>query len=542
MLRGRSIAAKGAAPAAPAAVERSTGGRSMAGLPATAWAAALLAAGLLGVSGCATVSHRTAQNPAVEHRGPDGSTPLQWAVYKGDVAQVRRLLRAGADPNEPNDYGATPMSLAAVTGNAPIVKLLLAAGASPESPNTDGQSALMLVARTGNLEAAKLLLRHGANVNARESWRGQTALMWAAARQKPKMMELLIAHGADINARSAIYGYVRHITAEGRAKSEDTGGLTPLIFAAREDCLACVNVLIAHHADINLADPDGFAPVTIAILNANWDVAKRLILAGCDVNEWDIYGQGPLYAAVDKGNVPGSRSSIDPPNQATEHEIIHLLLERGANPNMQLFFRPKSVGFGGFGAQRGTTPLIRAAASGDVAVVKMLLAYGADIHLFQADHETPMMAAVSPQGGLFGGGGGPGAERRAIAVLKVLYAAGAGSDVNVLALRNALERTRGGTALHYATRARYKRAIALLISYGANVNAKDLDGLTALDYAMGRGYVPFLQTKHPPERDLVTLLKSRGATVQLAKTPYWPPQGPPLGYTVYSPIIWPLGP
>ncbi len=530
MASRRTIAAESAAP-------------EVAGHSAAAWAAGLLAAGLLALAGCATLSPRTTQNPAVEHREPDGSTPLQWAVYNENAAQVKQLLREGANPNEANDYGATPMSLAAVTGNAEIIKLLLRAGASPESPNADGQTALMLAARTGNLEAAELLLRHGADVNARERWRGQTALMWAAARQKPKMMELLIKHGADVNARAAIYNYVRHITAEGRAKSEDTGGLTPLIFAARENCLECVNVLIAHHVNIDLPDPEGFAPVTFAIMNANWDVAKRLILAGCDVNQWDIYGQGPLYAAVDKANVPNGRSSIDPPNQATGHEIIRMLLDRGANPNMQLFFRPKSAGFGGFGAQRGTTPLIRAAADGDVATVKMLLAHGADVHLFQADHETPMIAAVS--GGRGGGGfGGPagGGERGAVAVLRVLYAAGAGTDVNVLAVRHALDRTRGGTALHYATRAHWKRAMALLISYGAKVNAKDLDGLTALDYAMGRGYVPFLSIKHPPEMDLVKLLKGWGANVELAKTPDWPPQGPPLGYTVYSPIIWPLGP
>ncbi len=501
-----------------------------------AGAVGVLAAGLLALSGCASLSHRAApDSAAVNRRGPDGSTPLQWAVYRGNVAEVEHLLRAGANVSAANDYGATPMMLAAVKGNVAIIKLLLEAGADPESPNADGQTALMLVARTGNVEAAKILLRHGAHVDERERWRGQTALMWASALRQPQMMELLLSHGADVNARAAIYDYERHITAEGRAKSEDTGGLTPLLYAARDNCMACVNVLIAHHVDINLPDPDGFAPVTIAILNSNWDIAKRLILAGSDVNQWDIYGQGPLYAAIDKGNAAFGRNAIDPPNQATEHEIVSLLLDRGANPNMQLFYRPKSAGFGGFGASRGTTPLIRAAADGDVAVVKMLLAHGADVHLFQADHETPMMAAVS-------GGRGGGGERNAIAVLRVLHAAGAGADVNVLALPHALMRTRGGTALQYATRAEWKRAMALLVSYGAQVNAKDMDGLTALDYAMGRGYVPFLSIKHPPQMDLVKLLKGWGATVQLAKTPDWPPQGPPLGYTVYSPIVWPLGP
>ncbi|MGH8149015.1 MAG: ankyrin repeat domain-containing protein [Steroidobacteraceae bacterium] len=513
--------------------------RRPAAWPGSAILTWLLAAGMLAAAGCASLPPRAPATSAVEHRRPDGSTPLEWAVYRGNVAAARRLLRAGANPNDTNDYGATPLSLAAVTGNAPIIKLLLKYGADANSPNADGETALMLVARTGNLEAAKLLLRHGANVNARGRFRGQTALMWASARRKPRMMELLIDHGADIGARSAVYDYERHVTAEGRAKTEDTGGLTPLMFAARENCLACVNVLIAHHVNIDQADPDGYAPVTIAILNADWDIAKRLIEAGCDVNQWDIYGQGPLYAAVDMGNVVSDgRNPTDPTSHATEHDIVRLLLDHGANPNMQLFFRPKNRLFAGAGTlvSRGTTPLIRAAASGDATVVKMLLAHGADVHLYQADHETPMIAALSG-GGPFGGGS---SESQAIAVLEVLHAAGA--DVNVLAIPHPLKRTRGGTALHFATRHHWKRAMALLIAYGADVNAKDADGLTALDYAMGRGYVPFLGKKHGPQWDLVKLLHGWGATVQLAKAPYWPPQGPPLGYAVYKPVIWPLGP
>ncbi len=502
---------------------------------AAAGAAVVLAAGLLAGSGCASLSHGVAESSAaVNHRGPDGSTPLQWAVYRDDVAEVKRLLRAGASVSEANDYGATPMMLAAVTGNTAIIKLLLEAGADPESPNAEGQTALMLVARTGNVAAAKLLLRRGAHVDARERWRGQTALMWASARRHPQMMELLLAHGADINARSAIYDYERHLTAEGRPKTEDIGGLTPLLYAARENCLACVNVLIAHHVNIDLPDPDGYAPVTIAIMNANWDVAKRLILAGCDVNQWDIYGQGPLFAAIDMGSVASDgRDSIDPPNQATEHEIIQLLLERGADPNMQLFFRPKHR-FGssplGTLVSRGTTPLIRAAANDDAVAVKMLLAHGADVHLDQADHQTPMMAALSPQ--LAGT-----SEAQAIAVLKVLHAAGA--DVNVMALPVYLHRTRGGTALHYATRLGWKKAMALLVSYGADVNAKDPDGLTALDYAMARGYLPFKEKRHRPRRDLAKLLRGWGATVELARTPDWPPVGAPFWRLA---IIWPLGP
>ena len=86
------------------------------------------------------------------------------------------------------------------------------------------------------MEAAQLLLKHGAKVDAREQWGGQTALMWASARRHPEMMQLLISKGADVNARSIDRDYQRHVTAEGRPKSLDSGGFTPLLYAARENC------------------------------------------------------------------------------------------------------------------------------------------------------------------------------------------------------------------------------------------------------------------------------------------------------------------
>ena len=77
--------------------------------------------------------------PTSTQRNADGSTPLQWAVYDGDVAEVRRLLDAGADVSLANDYGATPMSLAAEVADTEILKLLLEAGADADSPNADGR-------------------------------------------------------------------------------------------------------------------------------------------------------------------------------------------------------------------------------------------------------------------------------------------------------------------------------------------------------------------------------------------------------------------
>src|SRR5262249_14950921 len=124
----------------------------------------------------------------VNGRGVDGSTPLQHAVYEGNISEVKRLIKGGANVSLASNYGATPMGLAAEVGNAEIIKLLLEAGANADSPNQDGQTALMAVARTGSVEAAELLVKHGATVNAKEKWGGQTALMWASARRHPEMM------------------------------------------------------------------------------------------------------------------------------------------------------------------------------------------------------------------------------------------------------------------------------------------------------------------------------------------------------------------
>ncbi len=468
---------------------------------------------------------RGAEDADVNARKPDGSTPLQWAVYDNDVAEVRRLIGAGADVSLANNYGATPMSLAAEVANTEILKLLLDAGADAESPNADGMTALMAVARTGNVDAASLLIEHGARVDAREGFGGQTALMWASARRHPEMIDLLISRGAAVEARSAVRDYQRHIQAEGRPKSLDTGGFTPLLYAARENCSACVKALLANGANIDLPDPDGVSPLHVAIMNANWDLAKEFIEAGADVDQWDLYGMAPLFTAVgSRSRTDGGRASIDPPNETSGLEIVRLLLERGANPNMQLFFRPANVR--GATNTRGSTPLIRAANNNDLEVVQLLLEHGADATIYMADRQTPIHAVLAGRAG----------EKDALELIRVLHEAG--TDVSSVALVVHMEEVRGGSALHYAVRKRYKDVIRLLASYGIDMNLKDQDGLTALDYTQSRGFMPFMAIQTSRYDEEAALLRELGATVMMARAPDWPVLGPPQGLW---PDIWPIG-
>jgi ankyrin repeat protein len=162
-------------------------------------------------------------------------------------------------------------------------------------------------------------------------------------------------------------------------------------------------------------------------------------------------------------------------------------------------------------------------------VVKLLLANGANPRLATADARGPIIMAVS--------GRGRGADR--VALLKLLAAAGA--DVNLVAKRHFLARTRGGSALHYVVRSGGNaQLMQALLELGQNIDAKDEDGLTALDYAMGRGFVPFLATAQPPDKDLSARLRALGAKVELTSTPEWPPQGPPIATAVYDSVLWPV--
>jgi len=451
----------------------------------------------------------------VNERGPDGSTPLQWAVYDQDVEKVRALIRAGADVNAANNYGANAMQLAAEAAHREILELLLDAGADVDSPNPEGQTALMLLARTGDVEAAKMLVKRGATIDAREGWGQQTALMWASARRHPAMMALLIDEGADINAVSAIRDYNSHVTAEGRAKRLDSGGLTPLMFAVRENCLSCVDLLVDNDVDLNQVDPDGVSPLLLAIINTNWDIAKRLIEAGADINQWDMFGQGPLLAAVGSRNNAGLK--VDGILNMTDGlTIVRMLLEGGANPNMQLFYRPAKTRGGPL--SRGTTPLIRAASSADIEVMKLLLEYGAKADQPQADLQTPVSA-------LAGSRGNRGEVAEGLRIL-----AEAGADLNVMAVPHHLQRARGGTPLHYAVRANNRQAVEALIELGADIDGKDIDGLTALDYAESRGAITFGALRQPPNTQLAELLRSLGAVDELDSTPFWHNVGPPFFY------------
>jgi ankyrin repeat protein len=422
--------------------------------------------------------------PDVNAVDEDGSTALMLAVHENDVPRIDELLKAKADVRHMNDYGASALAEAAIVGNVAVIEKLLKAGADVESPNAKGQTALMTLARTSNLAAVRVLIKHGANVNAVEQVRGQTPLMWAAAQSQPAMVRELVARGANVNAVSFMPQNIRQVSGEPRAQSRPSGGFTPLLFAARQGCVDCVRALLDKQARIDQSDPDGITPLVMAVDNFNFDTAALLLARGANPNLWDWWGRSALYLAVDLNTVPrGGRSDMASLDKTTSFEMIDLLLKAGANPNLQLKLFPP---YRALGPDRGgdtlltfgTTPLLRAARAADVPAVKLLLARGALPDLPQTLGITPLMAASGLGASSVDTRGTLRTQPAMIEAIKLLLAAKA--DIN-----NADKL--GRTALHGAAFWGFNDVVSALVANKATIAAKDAQGFTAEDYAMGKG-------------------------------------------------------
>jgi ankyrin repeat protein len=473
--------------------------------------------------------------------GPDGTTAIMWAAAADDLELVRALIKAGANVTLKNQFGTSALTEAAIIGSAPIVDALLKAGADPNTRNPEGETPLMAVARTGNVEAARRLLEARADVNAKENWGGQSALMWAAAQGQPQMVKLLAEHGGDVNARGVIRQWERKVITEPRPKDLSKGGFTPLLYAAREGCVECARHLIAAGADPDLEDPERITPLNMALLNLHFEFAAYMIKAGADVDKWDLFGRSPVYMAADVSTLPvkgnGAMAVLPSEDSVTALGVARLLLEAGANPNLRLKRRPpyrdvpQDRGGDSILAQ-GATPLLRAARAGDAPFVELLLKHKAIVDLPSKEGVTPLMAAAGVE---FGDRVTRGRNRTSEGVLETMrLLLDAGADVNA---RMVVERGRNPaeglsqaaafavavrrpsqvptpfavphqTALHGAAQRGFTAFVKFLAEHGADLQAKDANGRTALDLAKGVGVPGVRQTAGEPFPETVALLES----------------------------------
>ena len=383
----------------------------------------------------------------------DGVTPLAMASLYGKPAMILKILKAGADASEVGPNGQTVLMLAARNGNPDALKVLIEGGAKVNVRETArGTTALMWAAEQKHPAAVKVLLDNGADYKMKSAGAGlprnylaprvNTAVVQQAAERykraaaagrtydeqlkwerengmnvgPPTIGEQIArlqgeqaAPAAAAAAPAPAGGRGRGRGAAAAAAQDDTddsevvvaglvgsggGGLTPLIFAAREGDLESAKLLLDAGADINQTTEYGWTPLLTATNNRHYVLGKFLMDHGADVNKANKGAWTPLYLATDNRNIEGGDYPVPKPDM--DHlRYIELLLEHGADPNarakdntltrtiftMQWFF------------EDGCTPFVRAAQSSDTELMQLLLDWGADPFIATAFGDTALTAA-----------------------------------------------------------------------------------------------------------------------------------------------------
>ncbi len=469
-------------------------------------------------------------------RGKYGTPALLWLVRVADLETAAQLLEAGASPDAANAQGLLPLRLAVENGDRAMVELLLEHGATVDAVDATGQTALFAAAQRGDAAIATLLLGAGAEADRREPAYAQTPLHVAARAGSTEVAKLLLEHGAGVdaetlpgkeprfrmpadNAGSKGVGIIRGGWPEHGMRPPVPGAKTPLLYAARGGHVELARLLLDAGADLEKADANGIGPLLDAIINASVPsesggehlrLATELIDRGADVNASDWYGETPLWAAVDLRNLdvagPAQTNGVD---RTAALALIERLIAAGADPNARIREYPPERRFitrlGSLSGVdfTGQTAFVRAALAGDVTVMKLLVAHGADPNIATYEGTTALMAAAGVNwvvNQTFDEG--PDALLEAVKLAREL-----GNDVDAT-------NSMGIGAVHGAANRGSDDILRYLAEEGARFDVPDREGRTPLAWAEG----VFLAT-HPPVRkpETMELIRSLLAAGELPR-------------------------
>ena len=451
-----------------------------------------------------------------------GITPLSLACENGNPDVVRALLKAGADANQTLTNGETPLMMAARTGRVQILEVLLASGVDINAKEKlRGTTALMWAAANSNPEAVKFLVSKGADINVRSATTPPGRNPYLAPPGRERIQEFIDGTGLRgaiveqdkqdttnpesrenaakareeakkkfdeevIAAKAAVARFPKPAPYSKRG-AKQWGGLTPLLFAAREGNLQTVKILLDAGADVNQTSEYGWTALLVATQNRYYKLGAYLLQRGADPNIQNGGGWNPLYIATDNRNIERGEYPTRKPDM--DHlEYIRLLLAAKANPNQRMHSstETRTVFTNQWLFEEGATPFLRAAQSGDIVLMKLLLGHGADPSI-PTDHKvTPLMVASGI--GWVEGVTYEWSPEQTLETVKMLLDLGA----NV----NAQDELDGRTALMGAAHKGRDDVVQLLVDRGADpalhdIGSRDsihsLSGITwqAIDYADG---------------------------------------------------------
>jgi ankyrin repeat protein len=276
--------------------------------------------------------------------------------------------------------------------------------------------------------------------------------------------------------------------------------MTPLLFAARDGQLEAARLLAEAGASLNAPDPNGITPLLMAITNNQLDVAQFLLDQGADVKRPDWYGRSALWAAVEVRNLDLRSGTLDNGvDRVAALALIDALIGNGADLNARVKEFPPArrymlpLGSLEWVDFTGQTPFIRAAQSGDVDVMRLLLSKGADARLTTFNGTNALMAAAGVNwvvGQTYSDS--PGAFLEAVKLCLEL-----GFDVNAV-------NQMGLAAVHGAANRGSDDIVELLARRGARLDLADKEGRTPITWAEG----VFLATNSPVAKpSTIALLK-----------------------------------